>query len=804
MTAGPEDPTTRALDSEPRRDGAATSLPESIGPFRILGLLGEGGMGRVYRALERTPPREVALKVAGLPTRAALERFEREIELLAQLEHPGIARLYATGVDANSGLPWLSMELVPGEDLGRWAARVQPDREAILQVLLSMCAAVQYAHGRGVLHRDLKPSNVFVTPDGSTRVLDFGIARLLQPTGGIDPTLTVAGQILGTLPYMAPEQLAGEPVDARGDVYALGVIAYELLGGQLPYPRLRTASAFEALDIVRAGDPPPLASLSRRAQGDLGEVVMKAIAPEPERRYGSVDALAADLRAVMESRPVSARPPTPAYLVSRFVKRHRALSAAVASIVLVLLLATAVSVHFAVSATAARETAEARAMEAEQLNDFMTGMMVAARPSEAQGKELVVSDLLHSAEAELRQAELPERVRVRLLLTLAETRLGLGQFATALELLTTAQDSPELTNDPALKGALLRMKTTVLTDLGRYQEAESTGRDAKATLEGLDAHAALAVDLTLARLLSEQRRYADAEVAYRSILEVASRLPEDSGDQLLRIRDTARSDLATSLREQGKVELSLELTRELLAERESRLGGSHPLTLISRQKLALALLATGAAADAERELNETLNAQTRVLGAEHADALNTRLVLADALITQRKLEQAETLNDETLQMASATLGAAHPQSIQALSTGAYLAGERGDIDAAEAAYRGIVGALSASDPAHPEALIPRNNLAMFLLEAGRVEDACKELTSLGSDVLKLQGDRSPLFLIFRSNEAECLIARGDRMAARDILQRILPVMSDVFGEGHDRTTKARERLARADSNSDRE
>lgn len=803
MTAGPDDQATRALDTEPHQQ-APSALPENIGPFRILGLLGEGGMGRVYRALERSPPREVALKVAGLPTRAALERFEREIELLAQLEHPGIARLYATGVDASSGLPWLSMELVPGEDLGRWAARVQPDREAILGVLLSICVAVQYAHGRGVLHRDLKPSNVFVTPDGSTRVLDFGIARLLQPAEGVDHTLTVAGQILGTLPYMAPEQLAGEPVDTRGDVYALGVIAYELLGGQLPYPRLRTASAFEALDIVRASDPPPLASLSRRAQGDLGEVVMKAIAPERERRYASVDALAADLRAVMESRPVSARPPTPAYLIGRFVKRHRALSAAVASIALVLVVATGISVHFALSAMAARETAEDRALEAERLNDFLTRMMVAARPSEAQGKEVPVSDLLRSAEAELASAKLPERVKVRLQLTLAETRLGLGQFASALELLTAAQASPELFRDPALRGSLLRMKTTVLTDLGRYEEAHGTGQEAKAVLKDIDAHAALAVELSLARLLSEQRQYADAEVAYREILDAASRLPEVSAGVLLRVRDTARSDLAASLREQGKAELSLELTRELLSERESRLGADHPLTLISRQKLALALLATGAAADAESELKGALRAQSRVLGGEHADTLNTRLVLADALITQRKLKEAELLNDETLEIASATLGSDHPQSIQALSTKAYLAGERGDIDAAEAAYRGIVGALSASNPAHPEALIPRNNLAMFLLEAGRVDDACKELMSLGSDVLKLQGDRSPMFLIFRSNEAECLIAQGNRMAARDILQQILPVMSDVFGDGHDRTAKAHERLARADTGSDRQ
>lgn len=788
MTAGPEDQVTRALDAEPRRE-VPSGLPESIGPYRILGLLGEGGMGRVYRALERSPPREVALKVAGLPTRAALERFEREIELLAQLEHPGIARLYATGVDAHSGLPWLSMELVPGEDLARWAARAQRDREAILHVLLSICAAVQYAHGRGVLHRDLKPSNVFVTPDGSTRVLDFGIARLLQPTDSADRTLTVAGQILGTLPYMAPEQLAGEPVDARGDVYALGVIAYELLGGQLPYPRLRTASAFEALDIVRAGDPPPLASLSRRAQGDLGEVVMKAIAPERERRYASVDALAADLRAVMEHRPVSARPPTPAYLIGRFVKRHRVLSAAVASIALVLIVATGVSLRFAWSEASARAEAEARAAEAQSISDFLTDMLQSADPERSLGNELRVSELLHVAGESLRSgtSSMPETTRARLLTTLARAHLGLADAERATELLDSALALPNMASLPEQRAyaAIERLNADLVS--GRFDRIEAEAErlfEANALTE--DSPVALDVEQIRLRARVEQGERESVVADIESALGRAERTVGASH----RISLALRHDLASVLQLLGRFQEAADVNAEAVRLRGQVLGQDHPQTLYTRNLAATLKFRLGDEAGALADLEALHAARQRVLGEAHPSTLSSGLNLATALVNQGEAARSSALARTALDGLSARFGPTHRLALNARDTLALALERLGKVDEAADMHAGtleLYAGLGRLDA--PEALGVLNNLAMLRMDAKQFELALGHFDLLVERSRAALGAEHVYSGMFAGNRAQCLAELGRFGEARSEFLSSLAVLRSTLGEAHPRTQR---------------
>jgi eukaryotic-like serine/threonine-protein kinase len=349
------------------------ALPASIGPFRILRLLGEGGMGRVYLAEQDHPRREVALKVLRAAAGAeAQQRFAREAELLATLEHPGIARIYASGTaDTPAGpLPYLAIEYIRGKDLIAHARERELPLPARLLLLAAVCRAVHHAHTNGVIHRDLKPANILVDEQEQPKVLDFGVARVI---GHEQFTrMTAAGEILGTLPYMSWEQLVGDArIDARSDVYALGAVGYELLSGAPPYPGLSQTTLLGAIETVRSSDPPRLSRTQPATAGDVETIIMNALAHEPAQRYGSAAEMAADIERHLAHQPIAARPPTARYLLGLFVRRHRALTAAAGLIAVALVVATAVSLRFAWSAARARGEAEARPAARAALNNFL-------------------------------------------------------------------------------------------------------------------------------------------------------------------------------------------------------------------------------------------------------------------------------------------------------------------------------------------------------------------------------------------------------------------------------------------------
>jgi WD40 repeat protein/predicted Ser/Thr protein kinase len=337
---------TRPEKPAARSKPPPAASPLAIGGFRIVRLLGEGGMGVVYEAEQEQPSRRVALKVlhAAAPDRS--RRFELEIATLARLAHPGIAAIHAAGTDG--GWLYYAMELVDGERLDRHAATLGL-RER-LALLARVCDAVHHAHQKGIVHRDLKPANILVRGD-QPKVLDFGIARLLDA----DPEsrATLAGQIVGTPYYMSPEQAAHEDVDARSDVYALGVIAYELVAGRLPYVPARTLSG--VLRAVREHEIVPLT-----VGGDLQVVVERALAADPEARYASAAALADDLRRLLADEPIAARPPTLREQLARFARKNRALTATAIALVVVLVAGAATATAAFVAANRARRELAAR------------------------------------------------------------------------------------------------------------------------------------------------------------------------------------------------------------------------------------------------------------------------------------------------------------------------------------------------------------------------------------------------------------------------------------------------------------
>ena len=406
---------------------AAAEVLPGVPGFRVLDVLGVGGMGVVYAAEQAAPRRRVALKVlrGGLPSPSTLRRFELEREVLARLEHPGIARIHAAGTYVAGGepRPFFAMELVHGERLDLWLRRAAPGRNARLELFVAICAAVEHAHRRGVVHRDLKPGNVLVTAEGQVKVVDFGVARLIDREG-IDPAEhTQVDHCVGTLPYMSPEQLESGVggIDTRTDVWALGVLLFEMLTGQLPHD-LGGLSRLDAARRISEGAPRRLGHADRSLRGELQTIVGKALRREPDERYASAGALGDDIGRYLRREPVAAHPPSAWYLARKFATRHRLFAGAAALVLVAFVTAFGV-------ARSERDAAVLQARRSEAIVDILKEVLLQADPKQVIGQEPTIRDAVREAEVRMRR-HVPDDPWVEAVVrhTLAKVQLGLGEY----------------------------------------------------------------------------------------------------------------------------------------------------------------------------------------------------------------------------------------------------------------------------------------------------------------------------------------------------------------------------------------
>jgi WD40 repeat protein len=377
---------------------AESALPERVGEYRVVGLVGVGGMGAVYLAEQESPRRTVALKVVN-PSAAspeAMRRLQREAQALGMLEHPGIARVYDAGVASVHGVPqpYFAMELVRGAPLIDHARAAGLDMRHRLELIALICDAAHHAHSRGIVHRDLKPGNILVDATGQPKILDFGVARVRDASGGLTTINTTPGQIFGTLSYMSPEQALGEPVDARSDVYALGVILYELLSGRLPVD-VRGMPTPLALRAVRDDDPTPLHRTSRLLGGDPSVIAARALEKDPARRYATAADFADDIRRHLRDEPVRARPASAAYRARKFVRRHRTVVVAALAIFASLVVGLVGAVVQASRARDAEQVAELEGARARQ--ELRAANIERARLLGTGGSFLKAEDILWAA-----------------------------------------------------------------------------------------------------------------------------------------------------------------------------------------------------------------------------------------------------------------------------------------------------------------------------------------------------------------------------------------------------------------------
>ncbi|MGQ0799067.1 MAG: protein kinase domain-containing protein [Pseudomarimonas sp.] len=794
--------------SSPAADGqgaasaaAVNSLPEQIGPYVPLRLLGEGGMGTVYLAEQQRPRRLVALKLmrSGHFSSELSERFRREAEFLGQLEHPGIARIFDAGEHptASARIPYLAMEYVDGTSLREHCQQTSANDRTRLQLVAHVARAVHHAHVRGVVHRDLKPGNVLVGADGQPRVLDFGIALALGEES--DPQrLTQMGELVGTLSYMSPEQIGGDTrrVDQRSDVYALGVILYELLSGEYPHA-LQNTSLIEAARIVSEQPPRALAKRRPELAGDVDTLVMKALETDRDRRYQSAGDFADDIERYLENRPILARPATATYLTGKFFRRHRIATAAAAVVLLSLLAAVGVSLHFAIAEAQARREAVARAESNEAVSRFLIDMLTSADPERSLGNQLTLRQALDGA-ADSASATLSEQpaVQAQIKGTLATTYRSIGELDRAEKLYAEAFALTPQGNDEVSMDMRLGLLTTWL-DAGRNDEALA---EAEAILKATTQRSALNeqrlhMQLARGRALLGLGRNDEGLQAFREVKAVSDANPQLDPE----IGIAARHNLASALRTTSAFAESESMLRELRTIRAARHGEDHPQTLFTRNNLAAAIQLQGRDAEAEAEFRSVLKARQRVLGPEHLSTLATTQNLANLLIQQTRHAEAEPLIRGTAEVTERVFGAEHPRTQMAQNSLAYLLEDLGQLDEAEALHRRILALqnarLEAGESIDSELLATRNNLAMLLTRKGQFEEGLSQFDILLKAALAALPEDHAYVAIFRSNYGDSLNKAGKPALARPLLEAAFPILEKSMGAQHKRTRDVAERLA---------
>jgi serine/threonine-protein kinase len=770
----------------------------TVGPYRLLEEIGRGGMGVVYRA-ERDDgqfEQEVAIKMlyerSGDGTR--IDRFLNERQILAGLVHPHIARLLDGGVQQD-GTPYFVMEYVDGATLTAYAREHGLSLRARLKLFDDVLEAVEHAHRHLVVHRDLKPSNVLVDASGTVKLLDFGIAKLLDASGGSD-VRTRTGALLLTPEYASPEQIRQETITTATDVYALGALLYELLTGRRPYD-LTDRTPSEVEQVVCETEPvPPSRRVQERVEGetgsstapetpahrlrgDLDTIVLKALQKDPRRRYPRAASLKADLRRYRDGRPVRAQPDRFGYRLQKFVRRHRTQVAAVLVVVLALIGGIAGTTWQAIRADeqsriaeAERDRAQQEAEKASEVAAFLAGLFRAPDPSQARGDTLTAYDLLARGRNEIeRTLQTQPLVRATLFRTLGETYTSMGEYDRAAPLLDSAVLLQDVHGAPPAEYAET-IRSLALAEMlgGRSTRAGSLYAVALSLQEVHLGKRAVEVAETLARMAGmhhERGEYEEAEAAYRRAIAVM----KDHGGEPIAAYASALQHLALLLQEKDQMEEAMRLFDTALSVQRERIDGPHPDLALLLNDAGMAHQRGGNREQAERLLREAVSMQETLFGTRHPQIVFTLSNLAVA-VQERDLGQADSLSRRALQVARDIFRPTNPTVATTLALRARIVHRTGDLPAAGQLSQEAVEAARQAFPAgHPRIGWAQVGWARILSDQGDHLRA-ERLFTEGIAVLETAfGPTHSLVLRAQRWYADALLAAGNRDEADALLRR---------------------------------
>ncbi len=830
-----------ARDETPVSSGGAPaaatpSIPSMIGPYEVERRLGEGGFGTVYLARQRGAiERLVAIKLirAGMDSRAMLSRFEQERRALAIMDHPGIARVFDAGT-SDDGRPYVVMEHVEGLPITDYCERHKLSITERLELFIGVCHAVQHAHHKGVIHRDLKPANVLVAMESGRpmpKVIDFGIAKALDPTDDVRSVVTMEGQLVGTPQYMSPEQASLDAdIDTRSDVYSLGVLLYEMLTSVTPLEMTGVTPAHigELHRLIREVDPQRpstrvgqlgggLATIAERRgvhawrlgkdlRGDLDWIVMCAIEKDRARRYPTPNAFADDIQRHLRADAVQAGPPSRVYRLSRMVRRHRT-SLTIASVIAIALVATAVfslifaaeADHARAQAVEARGQAEQELERAEEATRFAKSMLAGVDPAVARGADTALfKSILDNAAARIEsEVEHPiVEAEMRLLvgtalMSLNEDDDALRQFeqAVARGAVALGPDHPRVLD---AQGNMVK----VLAKQSKYQEALAISRRLAVRYEeafGAEDPSTLSIRSDLATLLSRLGEWDEAGRELEAVYEARSRVKGVTDRSTL----TTLGNLASLRVKSGQRDEARALFAELLERQLEIWDEDHPLVLTTKGNLAFLLNEVGEYEQAEPIARDVLTRRERVLGPAHQSTLLAMSNLASLLKATDRPDEAAALYQDGLARARAGLGESHEVTFTFMANLGDLHRRAGRFDEALELQMALRERLAgASGLGGPKASLFTLALANTLLDMERFQDAeetAREAMRLAEAAYPPDNWRHASF---RATIGKALMGQSRYADAAPFLTRAHEVFTRDFGLDSVRAIDAAQSLER--------